>query len=356
MKRNSYIYVFMVASFMTGSVSCMKKSMPDTEGDDRIAFYVKAAPAAGPSSRHIVEDTETLVQQRFPIYVTDGLTNPAFTDTKIDYTNNGVWKSNVNWTDKDYTLYAYIASPKSDPYPSGGNTGNVTIGGVSGITNNGSNLQIQQPDIYSKDDGIWADYLMSYRIRVNGAKKPLVKLDFERITCCVELYMAMGTNMSEVTVKKIEFRNINTKASYALKYHAVPDDNNDASGMKNTWAVTVDESLHSTYSFSPSTDIEGKLKHYDTETRFSQNNLKMRFLAVQQDVIDKEIYIEYNVLENGSISEYTATFNLADYNPVIWSRGHKIRYFIGIDSSVDLEGSIEEWKTVEFIETTLLPE
>lgn len=346
MKTIHNIYMILAAAcLMSTATSCRKESRPDTQ-DSKIAFYVKASPAAGNMTRLLIEDTETLVRKELPIYVSDGLTDPAFNNSEIAYAMNGVWKSDVEWKDKEYSFHAYIATPIS--------TGNTA--GIKDINNKGYLLHIQQPETYSKSEEAWADYLMSYRVKVNGADRPLVKLDFERATCCVELYMGMGINMSEVTLKKIEFKDINTKAKYELKYHAVPGDSNDPSGMKNTWAVTIDESLHSTYSFSPSTDIEGKLEHYDTETRFSQNNLKMRFLAVQQDVIDKEIYIEYNVLENGSISEYTATFNLADYNPAIWYRGHKIRYFIGIDSSVDLEGSIEEWKTVEFIETTLLPD
>ena len=39
-------------------------------------------------------------------------------------------------------------------------------------------------------ENVWADYLMSYRVSANGSNKGLVKLDLERVTACVELYMA----------------------------------------------------------------------------------------------------------------------------------------------------------------------
>ncbi len=341
------VYLFSTVAVLTATVSCVKNGFPDSE-DNRIAFYVKTTPVQSPSVKSIIEDTGTLVDGRLPIYVSDGLTNPAFSNTEVAYTKNGVWKSNVDWTDKEYSFYAYIASPIAQP--------TSTNGGISNILNNGSILYINQPKTYTKSEDVWADYLMSYRVKVNGADKPLVKLDFERLTSCVELYMGMGVNMSEVTVKKIEFRNVNTRAKYELKYHAVPGDNADNSGMKNIWSVMIDDSEVATYTYQPQTNIEGLLKMYDAENRFVEDNLKMRFLTVQQDVMNIELYIEYQALENGKQTDYTAVFELADYPQEIWYRGHKIRYFVGIDSSVDLEGTIEEWKTVEFIETTLLPD
>lgn len=346
--KKTFGYIILATTVFLNTVSCGKNERPGND-EDRIAFYVKASPHSGYSTRSIVENTETLISGHFPIYVTDGLTNPAFSNNKIDYTKNGVWKSNVDWqADKEYSFFAYIASPLSEATQS--------HGGITDIGNNGVILNIQQPKTYSKSEDVWADYLMSYRVKVNGADKPLVKLDFERITSCVELYMGMGINMTEVNVTKIEFRNIAIKAKCELKYHAVPGDNADNQGMKNVWSVALDESQTATYTFEPATDIESKLSKYDNESRFDMNNLKMRFLTVQQDVTDIELYIEYNALENGIYANYTATFRLADYLHPMWYRGHKTRYFIGIDSSVDLEGTIEEWKTVEFIETTLLPD
>lgn len=319
-----------------------QKTGPVLPERDTISFYVKARPSEG--TRAIVDDTETLTRLGLPIYVTDGLTSPAFSDTKVAYTANGVWKSNVGWnTAKEYSLFAYIQSePEGTDY-------------VSAIANNGYSLILQQPNAYEKGDDKWTDFLMSYRVKVNGADKPLVKLDFERITACVELYAAMGQNMTEVSIKEIEFRNIHTRAKYELKYHAVPGDNNDNFGMKNTWAVTLDESCLNTYEFVPLTDLEAGLDYVGAD-RFAPDHLKMRFLAVQQDVQDIVLYISYQVLEQETLSEYEAEFPLAEYTPMVWNRGHKIRYYIGIDSSIGLEGTVEEWKTVEFIETTLLPD
>ena len=82
----------------------------------------------------------------------------------------------------------------------------------------------------------------------------------------------------------------------------------------------------------------------------------MRFLTIPQTLIDgATLSISYRVDENGTTAEYQSDFTLSDYTPRAWYRGHKIRYFIGIDTSIKLEGFIEPWKSVDYIETTLLP-
>ena len=68
-----------------------------------------------------------------------------------------------------------------------------------------------------------------------------------------------------------------------------------------------------------------------------------------------QLHVSYSVEQDGQVTEYNVEFNLNDFNPAVWYRGHKIRYHIVIDSSVDLTGVISAWNEVDVIEGTLLP-
>lgn len=329
-----------------GFAACTPETVTQTDADT-ISFYVKTQPTVSEGSRALVDDTERLLDLRLPLYVTDNTENSGISDKEVAYTDNGVWRSDMEWADRAYEFYAYIASPKQ--------TATDTQGGVT-VTDNAKTVTVQQPTAYTPSDDVWADFLLSYRVSAEGAKKELVKLELERVTACVELYMAMSSNMTAVTVNRIEFRNVLTKAQYSLQYHAVPGDNDGIYGMKNIWNVIPDENSRKIYSYSPDGGLS--LAGYDSSSdKFAAGYRQMRFLAIHQSLIDgAELYIKYTTVEENNVnSTYESVFRLSDYTPQSWSRGHKIRYFIGIDSSIDLEGSIEPWKSVDYIETTLLP-
>lgn len=343
MRKN--IQYILSLGIIGGFAACTPETVTQT-ATDTISFYVKTQPALSEGSRALVDDTNGLLGLRLPLYVTDDTENSGISDKEVAYTDNGVWRSDMEWTDRTYNFYAYIASPKQ--------TATDTYGGVT-VTDNGKSVTVQQPAIYTPSDDVWADFLLSYRVSAEGADKELVRLELERVTACVELYMAMSRNMTDVTVNRIEFRNVLTKAQYNLQYHAVPGDNDGIYGMKNIWTVTSDENSRKTYTYSPDGGLS--LTGYDSSSdKFVSGYRQMRFLTVHQSLIDgAELYINYTVEENNVSSTYESVFRLSDYTPQSWSRGHKIRYFIGIDSSIDLEGSIEPWKSVDYIETTLLP-
>ena len=343
MRKN--IQYILSLGIIGGFAACTPETVTQT-ATDTISFYVKTQPALSEGSRALVDDTNGLLGLRLPLYVTDDTENSGISDKEVAYTDNGVWRSDMEWTDRTYNFYAYIASPKQ--------TATDTYGGVT-VTDNGKSVTVQQPAIYTPSDDVWADFLLSYRVSAEGADKELVRLELERVTACVELYMAMSRNMTDVTVNRIEFRNVLTKAQYNLQYHAVPGDNDGIYGMKNIWTVTSDENSRKTYTYSPDGGLS--LTGYDSSSdKFVSGYRQMRFLTVHQSLIDgAELYINYTVKENNVSSTYESVFRLSDYTPQSWSRGHKIRYFIGIDSSIDLEGSIEPWKSVDYIETTLLP-
>lgn len=338
MRGKGYIGWLWVAAL--AFMSCAREEVAPA-GGDKIAFYVKTQQAVSASSRALIENTDDLLEKRLPLYVTsEGAGN--FNSTAVSYTDKGVWQSDKYWqAGQDYTFYAYIASSGTD-----------TQGGVSDISDNGKKLTIQQPKTYSISEDAWADYLLSYRVSANGSSKGLVRLDLERVTACVELYMARSGKVGEVTIQDVTFHNVMTKASFSISYHAVSTDEENLYGMKNQWIVATDESSKADYS---RTDVE--LNGYtDSSDRFDTQYRVMRFLVVPQTLIDgATLSLNYKVKEGDRESRYNEDFQLSDYTPTSWNRGHKIRYFIGIDTSIKLEGTVAPWKSVDYIETTLLP-
>lgn len=339
-KYFDYIWLMSAALLMT---SCGKQELSSDDGE-KIAFYVKSQQAVSASSRALIEDTGDLLGQEPVIYVTDE--NKSMTNELVKHAGNGVWQSDTEWvTSKDYVFYAYIASPIASD--------DKTVGVYVSPGSNGKIITITQPETYQTELSGWVDYMMSYRVSAKGADKGLVKLDMERVTACVELYMAKSANITKVTVSSISFKNIKTKSSFSLQYHAAPGDNEGLYGMKNTWIENVFVNSKQDYVYIP-TDDKKDLKDV-MEDRFSSDYL-MKFLVVPQNLRDGvSLSIDYTVNENGNDEKYSSEFILSDYNIKSWDRGHKIRYFIGIDTSVKLEGYVEPWKSVDYIETTLLP-
>ena len=257
MRRKIYIGWFFVA---LAAMSCAREDVAPDEGD-KIAFYVTG------------EGSTTL------------------TNTAVGYTAKGVWRSGEEWINgQTYTFYAYIASPLQ--------TATTTQGGVSNISNNGKTLTLQQPTTYSANENVWADYLMSYRVGANGSNKGLVKLDLERVTACVELYMARSEKVGVVNITKITFKDVVTKATFGISYHAVPEDEEGLYGMKNSWIVTPDETSKTAYTFKPTSPLE---TYTESDDRFDVKYRQMRFLTIPQTLIDgATLSISYRVDENGT--------------------------------------------------------
>lgn len=341
MRGKGYIGWLWVAAL--AFMSCAREEVAPA-GGDKIAFYVKTQQAVSASSRALIENTDSLLKLKPDLYVTSEGAG-SFNSTPVSYTDNGVWRSGQEWqAGQDYTFYAYIASPIQQ--------GTDTQGGVSDISENGKKLTIQQPKTYSTSEDAWADYLLSYRVSANGSSKGLVRLDLERVTACVELYMAQSEKVGEVTIQNVTFRDVMTKAGFSISHHAVPTDKENLYGMKNQWIVATDESSKTAYSRTVFTLDE----YTDSSDRFDTRYRVMRFLVVPQTLIDgATLSLEYKVNEGGRDSWYNEDFQLSDYTPTSWNRGHKIRYFIGIDTSIQLEGTVAPWKSVDYIETTLLP-
>lgn len=335
------------------AVSCSKADTPEQPSDtgDCIAFYVSANNTIG--TKAAIDDTESLLaMSSVPyIYVTDQEQNTAFgVNQEIRYSDNGVWRSSKQWTSgRSYQFYAYISSP-----------GSGTKASVS-VSDNGRNVTVTEPSEYSEDLGLaaWSDYFLSYITTADGDTRGLVSLDFERVTTCVELYVSTP-NSETVTIENVEFTNVNRSATFRITDHANSGD--AVSGqMNNSWSVTTG-SLRTTYSVSDVVVKQlpaGQDFDYDTDYRV------MYFLTVPQATHVEETGNEYDIYLNmtytvkesdTSTPVYTVELPLNEYRPAMWEMGHKIRYYVSIDTSVELTGTVSAWKTVDFIEGTLLPD
>ena len=167
---------------------------------------------------------------------------------------------------------------------------------------------------------------------------------------CVELYMDRTQNNPEVTVTSVRFAEVYKSAVYSLYSHG----DGDRNGMKNVWQVT--ESGRSDYVFTG----EKSLADRDAGERFDEQYLVMRFLVPDQDLDEKHILtVTYRASESagGSVpAENTATFALSGYDINTWAYGHKIRYYITIDTGASMEGVVDQWRNVDYIEGTFLPD
>lgn len=314
-----------------------------TEGSPML-FYVKQQDVEGTASRAIIEDTEELIQKKCSLYVNDNL--GGFYETEVPFYGSGVWrKDDLNWKDQEYILYAYVKSPEEN--------NDITV------SNKGKSIQITQPTAYS-DDAAWADFLLSYRVSANGADQPLVQIELERVTAGVELYVSYQTTTAyAVRLTDVAFMNVKYEATMNLSTHATPSDlPQEDTGMKNVWGCIPTGTTANYRHGTKAAPIEikgfdGKMDKYDTEYRV------MRFLTIPQSLSSANtLTIDYQVKssESGNWETYSAKFDLSRFTPREWTIGHKTRYYLNIDTSVQLEAVVEKWNTASYIEGTFLPD
>lgn len=332
----NFLKVVFIASCIMILHSCGKveRDQDDsTDAGNSIVFYMDAEAGVELFSKAIIEDTDYILDNRMPIHVYDE--NPTTRSLgEVTYQDNGLWYNpDLQWEDKDYVFYAYLVSGAS-------------------VTNPLS-LTLTQPDTYA-DDAEWEDYLLSYRVSVLRDEHAPVKLQFERITTAVEFYMA-GGSLDKVILKEVKFTNVCRKATYSLFNHGTPGDAPGQFGMRNAWNVNLDGTTNVDYIRSWETGyevpaFEGEGSRYNSRFRF------MRFLTVYQPVVRNDVpkYLQVTYEVNGR--ENTASFDLSETGPSEWQPGHRVRYSMTIDSEVHLQGTIDEWNEVGFIESTLLPD
>ncbi len=358
-----YICIYMALVGLL--LSCTKEPVRQEEGSDCITFYVSDKSFGDQPTKTIIEDKDVLFNMNPTpdLYVCDlrGLNNKikdidgktvSFDSAKRLWRNDG-----LKWTtDREYEFYGYILSEGT------GNGSSVSL--WTGYTGNkGHSIDIYQPTSYSHNDAAWSDYLLSYRVPANGSKKDIVRLEMERITCGVELFISTPKG-ADAVVESIEFTNITRSARYTIAEHAVFDQN--ASGIRNRWVYqNVGQNPVVTYERSSivQNDNSGGIPvaaKADEDSRFDSKFRMMRFLTVPQDVAGKVLTVIYRVKEGTSNNkyewtQYNATFNLAAASVSRWEVGRKTRYYISIDTAIELDGVISEWTDIDYVEGTFLP-
>lgn len=250
----------------------------------------------------------------------------------------GKWFSSTkrNWVEgSSYSFHAYAYN---------------TLNGLTLDSNkDGLEFSVQQPTTY--DEEAMIDYLLSYSFKVaDGAMKPIVQLYLEHAMSLVEIYVVRG-NMFDARLTKMTFENIYTQGSMKCTAQAVAN-----SGSKNVWEVSPSGNNDVVYTFEPSTPVIIGDERENTEAQ-----MKIMCLP-QQLTANTKLTIEYEVNEKISSESpdnfvlHHEEFQLYNYQPMIYRPGHRIVYTATVDSGVNLEGVIADWKDVDYIEGTVLPE
>lgn len=331
-------YILLLLSLMT--LSCRKAENPSQDiGYDRdnIYFFMRDVQYCAPSSKTIIENTETLKSLQLPLRVVNqnAITSPFNGEATIYWNNDSkLWNPNVAWEGKDYLFYSFLSSPGS--------------GAVSWSKNvkPADKVTISQPDAYTHDDAVWADFLMSYIVPADGRLKPLVEFEMERITAGVEVYVSTPLDQASttITITSVSIDKIRNQADCSLVHHDYA--NSGQAGIRNNWVTTL-KGGEQTYSRRESIQIVQRT----TEEMFDSKFLVMRFVTVPQPV-NGTLTINYTANDKN----YTQTFDLSQIPSVRrWERGRKARYYVNIDTSVGLEANVAEWISVDYIEGTFLP-
>ncbi|MBR6655095.1 MAG: fimbrillin family protein [Alistipes sp.] len=219
------------------------------------------------------------------------------------------------------------------------------------ITNgtDGIEISVQQPVKY--DGAVFIDYLLSHSFKVtDGAMKPIVQLHLEHAMTLVDIYVVRG-NMFEARLKSLTLENIYSSGNMKCTEQAIAN-----SGGKNIWDITPSGSRDAVYTYAPTPAVSIGDDRENTGARMSIMCLPQQLTANTTLTIVYEVNEKVTVESADNYVEHTEKFQLYNYNPMNYQPGHHIVYTATVDSGVNLEGTVVEWKDVDYIEGTVLPE
>lgn len=320
--RRYLLYGICLAALLT--FSCEKVSKPDLScPDNEIGFYIHNDNIVAPLSKTIIENTSVLESLYLPLYVTD-MINPesTFNNRQVSYNDQtGFWKSSVTWENQNYSFYAYTYSEGNNETGAG-----IDVNGKDS-KNFGYYVNLYEPTSYSHDDNEWADFLMSYRTtNIDGAQKPLVEFQLERITAGVELFISAPEG-SHTEVTDIHISDVTRAAAYTMNDHAVASQNSQ--GIRNVWRYSYLDSPV-TYSRSGTLQIPNITEE---DEKYDDKFRMMRFITVPQSV-SSTLTIVYKVQESNSVwTEHSVSIELDDLPVKEWRYGYKTRYYISLEKS-----------------------
>ena len=357
--RNIRLYIYI--AFMAVLLSCDKESLQQEGVGDFVSFYVSDKNFVDEGTKAIMEDTQTLLALKPTLNVCDlaGINrqdkNPIKGEQVNFNDNYNLWRSNRTWANQEYEFYGYILSP--------GNANGASVSLVNSYQGNlGHCVDLYQPTTYiDNDDAAWSDYLLSYRVSVQGKNKPLVRMEMERITSGVELYISTPEG-AQAVVESITFSNVSRCMRYTIAEHAISNPN--LSGIRHKWVYqningASNTKVNYTKSANNSSSWFDVQKKAEEDSRFDSKFRMMRFLTVPQDVTGTLTVVyrvnETNQSDKTKWTQYTASFDLSQTSVTRWELGRKARYYISLDTAVDLEGVIADWVDIDYMEGTFLP-
>ena len=266
-------------------------------------------------------------------------TNKIFNNTAITRDNaTGKWfsSSTRNWVEgSSYSFHAYAYSSLN---------GLTILSGKDGLE-----VEVQQPTSYN--EAAMVDYLLSYSFKVSdGAMKPLVQLYLEHAMSLVEVYVVRG-NMFDARLIRLTFENIYSQGAMKCTSQAVAN-----SGNRNVWEVSLSGNNDVVYAFEPTTVTTIGDKRENTAARMRIMCLPQQLTANTRLIVEYEVNEKVTSDSEDNFVAHREEFQLYNYQPMNYQSGHRIVYTVTVDSGVNLEGVVSEWKNVDYIEGTVLPE
>ena len=294
------------------------------------------------NAKHIQRGAMTqsdIDNSRVYVYGVQNNTNRIYNNAPITRdASTGKWfpQTKRNWTEgSSYSFYGYAYNTMN---------GLTLVSGKDGLE-----IEVQQPSTYNEEAMI--DYLLSYTYKVaDGAMKPIVQLHLEHAMSLVEIYVVRG-NMFDARLTKMTFENIYSSASMKCTAQALAN-----SGEKNIWEVTLSGNNNTAYTFTPTATTLIGDKRENTEAKMAMMCIPQQLTANTKLTIEYEINEKVNPESPDNFVTHTEEFLLYNYIPYNYEPGHRIVYTATIDSGVNLEGVVSEWKDVDYIEGTVLPE
>lgn len=260
-----------------------------------------------------------------------------YTNEALVRENTGKWypqSGKDSWDDnRSYSFYGYASN---------------TTNGLN-ISDNGLSITVNQPTSY--DASKMVDYLLSYKFDVaNGSMRPIVQLQLEHAMSLVEIYVVRGNNF-DARLTSMVFENIYSSASLRCTTHAKYNEE-----KANVWEISPTGNNTTKYTINPNPAIVIGDTREETEAKMTIMCIPQQLTSNTKLTINYEVNEQHpNDTEDNWVA-HTETFQLYNYDPISYKTGHRIIYTATIDSGVNLQGVIAEWKNVDYIEGTILPE
>lgn len=219
-----------------------------------------------------------------------------------------------------------------------------SISGFTNVADDGLTFTVQQSTNYN--DANLRDFIISDKVTVSAEESrrhPVVSLTFDHVLPAIEVYVTRSENIRAAKVTKITLSNLFSKAT--MMY----------SERDDVWTTDISAGNARTASYSVSNT------GFDVGTDRGSTSARMKIISIPQ-VFDETtvLTINYKVDERAKDTDrekwvtHTQNFTLMDYVSEIHS-GYRTVLHVNVDTGIRLSAGIVKWRTVDFIEGTVLP-